>query len=77
MTMQTTETPQLLSVAPVRIVTHIFGVALLMAALGMWLVPGSAWDAELLTIKMGLSLFLLIGGLICVLPKNVQDKPRG
>jgi len=77
MTMQTTDGPQLLPVAPVRILSQITGVTLLMAALGMWLVPGSAWDAELLLIKLGLSLFLLVAGFLFVLPKRTPAKPRG
>ncbi len=40
-----------------------FGIALLLAAFGLWLAPGSSMNAEILPLKLGVSvLFLLTGG---------------
>lgn len=42
------------------------GVVLCVAALGLWLVPGASFDPSLMLIKLGLSIFLMIGGLLCL-----------
>ncbi|MFZ5964683.1 hypothetical protein ACOXXX_17205 [Thalassococcus sp. BH17M4-6] len=46
-----------------------FGVAgwsLMFSAFGLWAVPGSENVPELSLIKLGLSVFMLIGGLCCI-----------
>ncbi|WP_299627232.1 hypothetical protein [uncultured Tateyamaria sp.] len=39
------------------------GTTLVLAALGLWVLPGASWDADLLLIKLGLSLFLGFAGI--------------
>ncbi|WP_238364423.1 hypothetical protein [Mesobacterium pallidum] len=46
-----------------RAVSSLFGAALLLAALGLWLVPGSSWSAELLLIKLSMTALFGLGGL--------------
>ncbi len=42
----------------------IGGVSLLIAAAGLWVMPGANWDPMLMLVKLGLSLFLLCGGIM-------------
>ncbi|MCR8550185.1 hypothetical protein M4578_20385 [Salipiger sp. P9] len=44
----------------------VVGAAMALSAFGLWLVPGASHLPELTLIKLGLSLFLLIGGLCCL-----------
>ncbi|PIE13455.1 MAG: hypothetical protein CSA70_06125 [Rhodobacterales bacterium] len=46
-----------------RVLPGFGGVVLLLAAAGLWVVPGSNWDSALMLIKLGLSLFLVLSGL--------------
>lgn len=43
-------------------ISTFFGVVLCVAALGLWLVPGASFDPSLMLVKLGLSIFLMIGG---------------
>ena len=45
-----------------RILFGFAGVVLMAAAAGLWIVPGSSFDPSLALIKLGLSLFLALGG---------------
>ncbi|APZ54528.1 hypothetical protein [Salipiger abyssi] len=49
-----------------RAVLLVVGSGLTMAAFGLWLMPGASQLPELALIKLGLSLFFLIGGLCCI-----------
>ena len=45
-----------------RAVSFVFGASLLVAGLGLWLVPGSSWSAELMLIKLALTGLFTLGG---------------
>lgn len=44
-----------------RLFCLMLGVALLAAAIGLWVLPGSLFAAETLLFKLGLTIFLLGG----------------
>ena len=46
-----------------RGISMIFGASLLIAAVGLWLVPGSSFSAEVLLIKLGLTGLFALGGI--------------
>lgn len=46
-----------------RAVSFVFGASLIIAGLGLWVVPGSSWSAELLLIKLALTGLFTLGGL--------------
>jgi len=48
--------------ASVGVLGVFFGVVLVMAAAGLWLVPGSVLLAEIMLIKLMLSMAFLLGG---------------
>ena len=50
----------------VRSAQRMAGVTLILAAVGLWVVPGSLWDADVVMIKFGLTILFGLGGL-CVL----------
>ena len=52
--------------AMARIAFGIVGWSLLFSAFGLWAMPGSDNVPELSLIKLGLSVFMLIGGLCCI-----------
>ncbi|SMX28643.1 hypothetical protein TRP8649_02768 [Pelagimonas phthalicica] len=58
-------------VAPGRFFQRLFlsfiGAALIMAGFGVWLASSVAHDPQMLLIKLGISLFMLISGLCCLL----------
>lgn len=45
-----------------RAVQRLFGAALTLAAIGIWIGPGSSWEADLMLFKLVLSLTALIAG---------------
>lgn len=49
------------------IIGWIGGGALLISGVGLWFWPGANWDPLLMLVKLGLSLFMLSGGLMFVL----------
>ena len=49
-----------------RLVLGITGWSLLFSAFGLWAVPGSANVPELSLMKLGVSIFMLIGGMCCI-----------
>lgn len=49
-----------------RAALTLSGSLLALSAFGLWLTPGTVHTPELMPIRLGLSLFLLIGGLCCV-----------
>lgn len=44
----------------------VLGMAMILSSLGVWIVPGSDWSPELALIKLGLSVFMALFGLICL-----------
>lgn len=67
-----------------RALNGFIGVVLVLAALGLWLVPGSNWDAGMMLVKLGLSGFFLGGGMMFLLsvrrtvhPEVFLDSKRG
>ncbi|MDJ0821509.1 MAG: hypothetical protein QNJ09_06815 [Paracoccaceae bacterium] len=56
-----------------RLALMLLGAALCASAFGLWLVPAASAVPELSLMKLGLSLFMLISGLCClVLAKGAQ-----
>ena len=51
----------------------MIGLALIVAALGIWLVSSAAADPAMLLVKMVLSLMMLITGALCL---RAAGKPR-
>lgn len=59
-----------------RLIATLTGGALLVAALGLWLVPGSNWAAEMLLMKLGLTVAFLISGSAALIwrgPESLHD----
>lgn len=46
-----------------RLCARFFGLALIFAALGIWLAPGASWETEILILKAGVSFFFALTGL--------------
>ncbi len=49
-----------------RLMLAVIGSAFVCSAFGLWLIPGDGVFPEMSLIKMGLSLFMLIGGMCCL-----------
>lgn len=68
--------PLILSFAPNwpvrKLMFRIIGTALVLSASGMWLMPGSQYGADVVLIKLGVSLFFFLCGL-ALLMRNHQD----
>lgn len=60
-----------------RLVLTMLGSAMIIAAFALWVVPEATAKPELLLIKLGLSLFVLIAGLCCLVgSRNMRvDRP--
>jgi len=56
--------------------TSFLGVVLCVAALGLWLVPGASFDPTLMLIKLGLSIFFLIGGSMFLVASRSDNHPE-
>ena len=52
------------------------GVVLCVAALGLWLVPGASFDPSLMLMKLGLSIFFMIGGAMCLAAARRDSHPE-
>jgi hypothetical protein len=59
-----------------RVLNGFIGAVLLFAAVGLWLVPGSNWDAGLMLVKLGLSGFFVGGGLMFLLSTRRSIHPE-
>ncbi|MFP4327813.1 MAG: hypothetical protein ACLFQL_07370 [Paracoccaceae bacterium] len=60
------------------LVSGIAGAGLVAAALGLWVLPGASMAADLLLMKLGLSLFLGLGGLALIGPDGLsRGRKRG
>jgi len=58
------------------ILSGVTGAGLVAAALGLWVLPGSSMAADLLLMKLGLSLFLGLGGLALIGPFSLSRRRR-
>lgn len=71
--------PLILSFAPnwpIRTVLfQIAGTALVLSASGMWLLPGSQYEAEVILFKLGVSLFFFLCGLALLMRNHVDNQP--
>ncbi len=52
------------------------GAVLCVVALGLWLVPGANFDPALMLIKLGLSIFCMIGGSMCLVAARRDTHPE-
>jgi hypothetical protein len=52
------------------------GATLCVSSLGLWLVPGTSYDPALMMIKLGLSVFLLLGGLMFLMAARQEPHPE-
>lgn len=59
-----------------RMVQRVTGAALILAAAGLWLMPGSSWAADLLLIKLILSLVAGFAGLALIQNWTTLDAPE-
>lgn len=61
---------------PLRtILFRIAGTALLLSASGMWLMPGSQFTADVVLIKLGVSVFFFLCGLALLMRNHVDNQP--
>jgi hypothetical protein len=52
------------------------GATLCVSALGLWLVPGATYDPAQMMIKLGLSVFLLLGGIMFMMAARQEPHPE-
>ncbi|WP_425045415.1 hypothetical protein [Primorskyibacter sp. S87] len=61
---------------PVRTVLfRICGTALVLSAAGMWLLPGAQLSAELVLMKLGVSIFFFLCGLALLMMHHADNQP--
>jgi len=61
---------------PARVVMfRVFGTAFVLSASGMWLLPGTSVDAELMLFKLGISIFFLFCGLALLMRNHADNQP--
>jgi hypothetical protein len=60
----------------VRVIRRVGGAGLILAAVGLWVMPGSNWAAEVLLIKLVLSLVSGFVGLALVQNGATKDRPE-
>ncbi len=60
----------------VRAIFRVMGIGFIMAAPGMWLVPGSDYTPELLLLKFGSSLFFFLCGLALLMRNHQSALPE-
>ena len=57
---------------PLRTVMfRIMGTALILGSAGMWVLPGTSVDPDLIVMKLGLSFFLLLCGMVLLMMHHV------
>ena len=71
--------PLLIAFAPnwpvLALLLRIVGTALILSSALMWVLPGSHFDADLMLIKLGLSLVFLLCGLALVMIHHIDNRP--
>lgn len=61
---------------PVRMVMfRIIGTALMLSSAGMWLMPGSQFGADVVLIKLGVSVFFFLCGLALLMRNHPDTRP--
>lgn len=60
----------------VRGTQAFIGAVLILAAVGLWAIPGSDWSGELLLIKLVLSLMMVLGGIAMLHTPNAITAPE-
>lgn len=55
-----------------RLLLGLMGASLTLASFGLWLVPGDGDAPSLSLMKLGVSLFMLISGLCCLVISRAQ-----
>ncbi len=61
--------------AVARVLSKVVGGALILSAIGLWIMPGSAVDSDLLLIKLVLALMSGFGGLALVQNWDMPNSP--
>jgi hypothetical protein len=59
-----------------RSVQRLMGASLMVAAVGLWVMPGSSWDTDLLLFKLALSLTGGLAGFGLLLASSTPRDPR-
>ena len=71
--------PVVLAFAPdwpfLVVMFRVFGTAMILSSAGMWLMPGSRAEADLMLIKLGVSLFFFLCGLVLLMRNHVDNQP--
>jgi hypothetical protein len=60
----------------VRATQAFIGAVLILAAVGLWAMPGSDWSGDLLLIKLVLSLMMVLGGIAMLHTPNTSIAPE-
>jgi hypothetical protein len=61
---------------PIRTVLfRIAGTAMILSAAGMWLMPGTQVDSEMMLIKLGISVFFFFCGLALLMRNHEHNQP--
>lgn len=55
---------------------RIVGTAMILSSAGMWLMPGSKVESDLMLIKLGVSLFFFLCGLVLLMRNHVDNQPE-
>jgi hypothetical protein len=56
-------------------VFRIIGTALVLSASGMWLMPGSQYGPDVVLIKLGVSVFFFMCGLVLLMRNHADNQP--
>jgi hypothetical protein len=56
-----------------RGIKRLIGVALVMAAVGLWAAPGASWESDVMLFKLGLSVSAALAGL-CMMKASAKPK---
>lgn len=71
--------PLLIAFAPnwpmIALLFRVAGTALIFSSAAMWVMPGSQLGADILLIKLGLSITFLLSGLAMVMIHHVDNRP--
>lgn len=59
-----------------RLVLAVLGTALSISAFALWLTPGASAEPELSLMKLGVSVFMLICGMSCLIAARPTVKER-
>lgn len=60
----------------IRTIFRIVGTGLILSAPAMWVLPGSAFEADVMLMKLGVSIFFLLCGLALLMRNHVDNCPE-